>query len=180
MKLYSTEESFEPRMEFLVGLITAKIAPTNEFDQLIVNSIANQKHLAYIDFEANTKKPGALIGLGKEPDVPNDTTKENLRYIGEAHRNTGLRGIHMFIVTELKVFDSRILYFTGAKKASTLYVYPHVETYQFEIERYKLNDIEKIGDMVKAPSTPPFHKDYITGYFDIDYRQLTSLDHLQI
>lgn len=180
MQLYSTEEDFEKRMEFFVNLITAKTPPSNEFDQLIVNSIANQKHLCYVDFEANTKKPGALIGLGKEPDVPTDTSKENLRLLGIAHRNTGLRGIHMFIVTELKVFDSRILYFTGAKKSKNLYVYPHVETYQFEIERYKLNDIEKIGDMVRAPKTPPFHKEFVTGYFDIDYRQLTSLDYLHI
>lgn len=179
MDLYSQTYDFEKNFQSIIEMLQAKRPPQGKEERTLVQALEYQKHALMAFFEPNSVAPGVLMGVGKEPDHPNDTMKEYIRNYGKAHRKNGLKADHLFIFGEevLSGDGGKWLFITGARASRLLNVRPHIESYKFEVTRYKKGTIEAIGEQIKAP-TLNHHKMFIDGYFDIDKVGVTALDKL--
>lgn len=177
MQLYSDKTDFENSFQRIIDIIKGAVKVATKEELTMAQSVEWGKHMLLTYFSPNSSAPGAIIGIGKEPDTPNDTSKEELRKYGLAYKKNGLISEHLYIIGEERFLDSFSLFITGAKVSKILNTQPHIESYRFELTRHKKGLIDTIGEQIKCPLLP-YHKMYIDGFLDMDKVQVTALDRL--
>ena len=180
LQIYSDDYDFETEFKNIFDLVTNKKQAKDENEKRWLIALEKKSHFILVYFQRNRLVPGSMKGIGKEPDTPNDTSKESLRNYGKALKKNGLHPDFFFLLGEEPMLNTSWLFVTGVKVSTLLNTRPHAETYKLEVFREKKGEIQSITEMIKVPAElrPKHHDLYINGFLDMDNQEFTSLEKL--
>ena len=154
MTIYTKPREHDFLIGWLLSLIKGKETPDLRIEQAICNAVEGRGDFMYIEFTANRKVQGSIIGVGKEPDVPAYKQALLNKELGELHRDKlRLGATSIFICQEHWEGDLLYLKVSCAKIYQDIIAPPKIETFQLRVERDGGQRLVKIHDEKPVPAS---------------------------
>ncbi len=167
MSLYTKPREHDVLIEWMIRLIKGTEPPDMKIEQAICQTIEGRGDFMYIEFIGNRKCQGAIIGIGKEPDVPFNNQALELSKYGAMHRDKlRLGATSIFVCQEKWEGDNLYLVLTGAKIYEKIIAPPKCESFKVRIERDGQHRIKQVHPEVNI-LTPIDQQGFINAYLEL-------------